>query len=1677
MKKAIFLFLFFQCYIYTTVVAQMWNENLQDTLYGNEWIDFDHTGRYYKIKIAEDGIYKLSTPTLIATNIPVQNIEGQQYQIFRYGEQIPIHVSSGSQSLGEDDYIEFYGQKNRSEIDRHLFKNPDAEMLNPEYSLVTDTAVYFLTWTETGEGLRYETLENDLSGDLPAKEEWFMARELKNYAFVWFKNYQKISGTDIYYSHYDVAEGFATARSVDRTENITATHVHPSSSTANLSIRLATNVGNHQLQIDVNNTNYIDESFGAVQLRQYDLNVPLSTSDSDLQIDIKGVEDNNDQHVLSNIILSYQRTYNFDGQAYYTFTIPASTEEKYLEIENFNTGNQSPVLYDVSNGKRIVTTVEEDIVKILLPPSTIERTLVLTNTASAIQDINTVVPTTFVNYEDYDAEYILLSHAAFFDDGQGNNLVQAYADYRSSSEGGNYTSLVVDIEQLYDQFGYGLYGHSISVRNFAHFVNKHWESAHYFFMVGKGRENRFIRKPEQFQAAHNETFFVPTFGYPASDNLLFSDNYTSTPLFAHGRIAVTNTDQLRIYLNKVKEHDAVIHQPQTIEQIGWTKNVLHLGGGGNGSEQLSIKSALENMALEVENSKMGAKVQSYYKSNSDPVQEATSSAIFDRLNQGASLITFFGHSGAGTLDYNIDSPELHDNKGKYPLMIALGCNVGNIFTGGLGISERFCFYEDKTAIGFLGSTGFGFVHSLRSMAVRYYDLLGDEMYGQTVGDILRKTVQELDSPINSIGTQTLIEQTVLQGDPVLRLHPRPGPDYVLDYNSVRFEPSLVNLRKDSFELNFSVVNIGTNFQDSMSIEIVQELPDNSRTVVKTISIQTPTHDTTLLCRLPTLGKISVGLNRLYIQIDKENTVVELPNPDAELNNHLVSSNGDEGIPFYVVDNGATPIYPSQFGIVGTADIVLKASTSNALAPEEKYLIEIDTTNLFNSPIKEKAAIVQTGGLIKWQPNLTMVDSTVYYWRISPDSTSAEIGFAWEESSFTYLAGNSEGWRQGHYFQYLEGEYDGVVLDEESRRFEFDITDVNVRVRNKLFDAIDNPGLHYNFGHPAQSVQPWNYLESGLAVVISDPTTAFFWKNPPQNIETPFAAGDYGVSTGGSRVFAFPTNNTIERANLLEFLEDVVPDGFFVYVWSIVKTETSNIHSETWAMDTDNLGTNLFDYFEAQGAGFIRLLEERGTVPYVLMYQKGQGLVQEAIAEDIYGVVNVDDFFPRVQIEGKIQSTLIGPAANWQSLKINRHIEGIDTVAISVIGIDNTGHENTIVTNFMRTDTTLNFINATEFPYLKLEYYTKDEALSPAQLNYWQVNYQSLPDIAISSIIFPDDTIQQGAKLEVITTLENVGYAAIDSTVLKYTIIDKNNNETTYRQNIAAINNNESISFNVDIATKLLSDIQNFSLKVNENESPTESHYFNNFAIKQFFVEKDKKNPILDVTFDGRHIFNGDIIAPSSLITITLEDENEYFLLDDTTSFEIILQYPDGQIKEIDFNHPNIVFYPANSAEDNQAKIELQPQLEQDGKYTLTVQGKDITGNISGAVAYEVSFQVIHEEMISNVFNYPNPFSTTTRFVYTLTGNELPDVFRIRIMTVSGQVVREIDKMELGNLKIGTHQTDFAWDGTDEFGDKLANGIYLYQVIVKDNNNTDYEKYDNGTNKYFKKDIGKIVILR
>jgi flagellar hook assembly protein FlgD len=310
----------------------------------------------------------------------------------------------------------------------------------------------------------------------------------------------------------------------------------------------------------------------------------------------------------------------------------------------------------------------------------------------------------------------------------------------------------------------------------------------------------------------------------------------------------------------------------------------------------------------------------------------------------------------------------------------------------------------------------------------------------------------------------------------------------------------------------------------------------------------------------------------------------------------------------------------------------------------------------------------------------------------------------------------------------------------------------------------------------------------------------------------------------------------------------------------------------------------------------------------------------------------------------------------------------------------------------------------------------------------------------------------------------------------------NNTKVIFDGNKKPIVAGDTIMIDQTIDTKSLVGDNSVNINFNPNNAQPEQYLFNNYLNKNIYVRADTNAPNLDVTFDGIHILNKDIVSPKPNILIKLKDDSRYLALNDTALFKVQLRYPDGQLRNIRVDNDTLQFSPSNNVpggDNNAATLVYKPFLKEDGEYELVVTGKDVSNNPSGAIEYHVAFEVYNKSMITNLLNYPNPFTTSTAFVFTLTGTALPSQFRIQILTVTGKVVREVTKQELGPIKIGHNITEYKWDGKDQFGQPLANGVYLYRVIA-DINGKKIERLKSSsfnTEKYFQSGYGKMYLMR
>jgi Peptidase family C25 len=1659
MKNFLTLFVIFLSI--TTINAQIVNGT--DTLYGNEWINYAQS--YYKISVSENGVYRLDNASLRASGIPLSNVAANRFRLYNRGREIPMFTTTEG-IMASNDFVEFYGQKNRSELDVYTYSKGATQLLNPEYSNYTDTAVYYLTWQESPSTLRYTNQANILTSP-PTAEAWFWHTEKK--IFIESALKPGFNTDKVYLPEFLNGEGFGSIASQDFSTTITP-QFKAEGQKSQLKIRWAGNyyeLSTHITELSLNGAPLSKDTAinNTLQNKVFDLD--SNQLKSSMSVRLLGTNSTNDLATVSNVSLKYARLFNFNNQNYFEFDISASTTDKLLEIENFNSDNQKPILLDVSNNIRIITTIENGKIKALLPPSVLDRKLIL-YTSNATKT-NTLKSVTFVNLKESGGNYVMITGKTFL---ENPTTINEYAAYRTSNEGGNFKVQIVDAQQLYEQFGYGINRHPLAIRNFIKYIKKNWLPVSYIFLVGKGRDYQSSRTGVDFD--------VPTWGYPGSDILLAASNNSDVPDIAIGRIAASTTADLKIYLDKVKGHEySQKNTPYTAEGRDWMKKILQLNGGGNESSQ--IKVYLDQFKNIAANNVWGAQSIYYAKDNVDPVQVSQNQLIYDRINKGVSLITFFGHSSFQVLAFEINNPDFFTNKDKYNAFLALGCIAGNCFNTIQGVSENFVLYPNKGSIAFMGTSGTAYLPACGLFGSTLYKNLTLNNYGKGFGDIIKATQDSLSRNRNDLGLRSVLQEFIYNGDPAIKINASLSPDVTPDAASIKLEPQVLNTQLDSFNLTFDIANIGKTSKDSMTVSIKQQLPNGSQIDLWKAKIVTPQYRQTLSLNLPLTNEQAIGENRLLIKVDADNNLDEQPAAYAETNNDLMT-NGNMGYSFFITDNKVRAVYPNNFSIAGNKAIILKASSSITNAKPQNFTFEVDTVGTFNSPFKQRNVVNQIAGVIKWQPNIAWQEGKVYYWRVAQDSIK-NVGYDWDNSSFIYLPQYTEGgWNQSHVNQFDKNQFDGLQFSKEKKgEFEFldEVRGIEIKYEPNLART-DNPTIFYN---SARALRNLGYPNAGLYVLVYPPTEFRRWFIP-----------NFGID-GTSRVY-----NTVDPSALIGrkgFMDiiDSIPDNYQVYIFSVLQTDNADLGASNWANDSINFQKNIFSVLEKQGARQIRSLEKMKYTHYSVAFVKNKTLLAENLGNQIGANLSFD--FTNKKLKGNMTSKLIGPSKEWKNLELNYKVQETtpvsDTIGFDIYGVSSDKKTDSLLLKNVKNTMDISNINPVKFPYLKLQFYAYDsiQRTSP-QLNNWRVVYKGLPDLALNlnaDYKFYNDTMQQGDKFALNVSVENLNDEATDSISLKYRVVDAANNEIVKFTKLPPFDKFgvQKTAFTYD--TRTLKDQNTVVFEVNPGKTQAETNYFNNFYSKSFIIDKDKKNPLLDVTFDGIRILNNDIVSAKPNITINVKDDNKYLSLNDTSLFKLYIETTELKRIPIALNDPSVSFLPEKSLDGkNSIKIEYKPTFTVDGVYKLIVNATDASGNAAATnlqyektkVDYIVSFKVYTKSSISNVLPYPNPFSTSTRFAYTLTGATTPQYFKIQIMSVAGKVVREITQNEIGSLKIGTHLTDYAWDGKDEYGDQLANGVYLYRIVAKNENKKAFEyneEIGKSTVDFFKEGFGKLVIMR
>lgn len=231
-------------------------------------------------------------------------------------------------------------------------------------------------------------------------------------------------------------------------------------------------------------------------------------------------------------------------------------------------------------------------------------------------------------------------------------------------------------------------------------------------------------------------------------------------------------------------------------------------------------------------------------------------------------------------------------------------------------------------------------------------------------------------------------------------------------------------------------------------------------------------------------------------------------------------------------------------------------------------------------------------------------------------------------------------------------------------------------------------------------------------------------------------------------------------------------------------------------------------------------------------------------------------------------------------------------------------------------------------------------------------------------------------------------------------------------------------------------------------------YYNDFLIGGTNKNEisDNDGPEIKIYLNTKDFVNGGITNEKPILLVSLKDTSGINTVGNGIGHDIILKINDNTSNTINLNK----FYQAKLDDFTSGDINYQMPELQLGQHNIKLKAWDVFNNSSEK---QLDFVVTNsnELFIDHILNYPNPFSTYTEFYISHNQPFVELNVLIQIFTVSGKHVRTLKEDIVCD---GFMIPPIPWNGLDEYGDKIAKGVYIYKVTVRDKNkNNKIEKYE------------------
>jgi hypothetical protein len=199
---------------------------------------------------------------------------------------------------------------------------------------------------------------------------------------------------------------------------------------------------------------------------------------------------------------------------------------------------------------------------------------------------------------------------------------------------------------------------------------------------------------------------------------------------------------------------------------------------------------------------------------------------------------------------------------------------------------------------------------------------------------------------------------------------------------------------------------------------------------------------------------------------------------------------------------------------------------------------------------------------------------------------------------------------------------------------------------------------------------------------------------------------------------------------------------------------------------------------------------------------------------------------------------------------------------------------------------------------------------------------------------------------------------------------------------------------------------------------------------------DTEGPTVRIALGNRTFRPGDVVTEHPTLIIDMHDTSGI----NTSTSGIghrVEAWLNNSTQSIDLTD----HYTSTLDDFRSGTVQMQLENLPAGRNTIRVRAWDSYNNSRTAETY---FEVAASSQlsISDVFNYPNPFAGETMF--TFRHNQLGALnVDVKIYTVAGRLIQTLHTISSGELLVTV-----PWDGRDRDGDRVANGIYLYKIVVR-----------------------------